>query len=386
MNSDQESAKTIAAETARRAGLNGRGEGEPDHAFGTPGRPISRRNFYLIGLLLGLGAITAYGLLWVVTSAEQEILLIALALLIALGLDPIVVMLTRRGLSRGWAVTVVALLGLAAAAGFLILVVPVLSTQATQFADNLPAYLKRLQDHNSAIGKLNERYHVLDNLQDKVGKGGLGALPGALFGAGKVIVSAVAGTILVTVLSLYLLATLPSVKEFAWRFAPLARRERVQLLTEAVCGRVGGYVLGNVLTSLIAGIGTLVWALILGIPDPLLLGVLVAVLDLVPIIGSTVGGGIVALVALTVSLPVAGATVVFYVAYRLLEDYLIVPRIMGRTVEVVGLVTVVAVMIGGALLGVIGALLAIPIAAAIKLLLEEIAFRRLDQPNQPSAG
>jgi predicted PurR-regulated permease PerM len=167
--------------------------------------------------------------------------------------------------------------------------------------------------------------------------------------------------------------------EFCWRLAPARRRDRVRLLTEAVCGRVGGYVLGNLLTSLIAGVGTLIWALIFGIPDSLLLGVLVAILDLVPIVGSTVGGIIVALVALTVGLPVAVATVVFYIAYRLFEDYLITPRIMGRTVEVVGLVTVLAVLIGGALLGIVGALLAIPIAAAIKLLLEEIAFRRLDE-------
>jgi predicted PurR-regulated permease PerM len=105
----------------------------------------------------------------------------------------------------------------------------------------------------------------------------------------------------------------------------------------------------------------------------------VALLDLIPVIGSTVGGAVVTLVALTVSLPVALATLAFYIGYRLAEDYLIVPRIMGRTVQVPAIVSLIAVLIGGVLLGIIGALVAIPIAAAIRLLLHEIAIRRLDK-------
>jgi predicted PurR-regulated permease PerM len=107
--------------------------------------------------------------------------------------------------------------------------------------------------------------------------------------------------------------------------------------------------------------------------------VLVGLLDLIPIVGSTVAGIIVSLVALTVSLPVALATAAFYIVYRNAEDYLITPRVMRRTVDVPGLVTVIAVLIGGALLGIIGALIAIPVAAAIKLILEEVSYPRLDQ-------
>jgi predicted PurR-regulated permease PerM len=151
------------------------------------------------------------------------------------------------------------------------------------------------------------------------------------------------------------------------------------LLTDEILSRVGGYVLGNLLTSAIAGIGTWVWALALGIPYSLLLGLMVALLDLIPIVGSTVGGVIVALVGLTVSLPVAIATAIFYFLYRFFEDYLLTPRIMRRTVSVPGLVTVVATVIGAALLGIVGALVAIPVAAAIKLLAEEVAAPRLDE-------
>ena len=105
----------------------------------------------------------------------------------------------------------------------------------------------------------------------------------------------------------------------------------------------------------------------------------VAFLDLIPVIGSTIGGIVVSLVALTVSLPVALATLAFYIGYRLAEDYLIVPRIMGRTVELPAIVSLVAVLIGGVLLGIVGALIAIPVAAAVRLLLQEIAFHRLDR-------
>ena len=111
----------------------------------------------------------------------------------------------------------------------------------------------------------------------------------------------------------------------------------------------------------------------------LLLGLLVALLDLIPVVGSTIGGFIVALVALTVSPTVSVATLAFYFLYRFLEDYLFTPKVMARTVQVPGLLTVVATVIGGTLLGIIGALIAIPVAAAIKLLLEETAIPSLNR-------
>ena len=183
----------------------------------------------------------------------------------------------------------------------------------------------------------------------------------------------------IVVLSIYFLAGLPRIKVFAYQLVPHSRRPRAILIGDEILAKVGGYVLGNFITSLIAGLGTYFWLLAFGVPYPLLLGIFVALLDLIPVIGSTVGGAVVTLVALTVLLPVALATLAFYVAYRLAEDYLIVPRIMGRTVQVPAIVSLIAVLIGGVLLGIIGALVAIPIAAAIRLLLHEIAIRRLDK-------
>ena len=159
----------------------------------------------------------------------------------------------------------------------------------------------------------------------------------------------------------------------------LVGEDRVILIGDEIFTKVGGYVLGNVLTSVIAGLGTFLWMIIFGIPYPVVLGLFVALLDLIPVVGSTIGGFVVTLVALTVSLPIAVATLGFYVGYRLAEDYLLVPRIMGRAVQVPAVVSVLAVLVGGTLLGIIGALVAIPTAAALRLWLDEVAFRRLDR-------
>jgi predicted PurR-regulated permease PerM len=177
----------------------------------------------------------------------------------------------------------------------------------------------------------------------------------------------------------YFLASLEQTKLVAYRLIPQSHRARGIAIGEEIFTKVGGYVLGNVITSFIAGLGTFVWMLAFGIPYPVLLGLLVFLLDLVPVIGSTIGGAIVTLVALTVSLPVAIATLIFYVAYRLAEDYLLVPKIIGRTVKVSALVSLIAVVIGAVLLGIVGALVAIPVAAAISLVLNEVTFRSLDQ-------
>jgi predicted PurR-regulated permease PerM len=185
--------------------------------------------------------------------------------------------------------------------------------------------------------------------------------------------------LLVLVLSVYFLASLPKTKVFAYRLVPHSRRPRAILIGDEILAKVGGYMLGNVLTSLIAGLGTFFWMLAFGIPYPVLLALLVSLLDLVPVIGSTIGGAIVTLVALTVSLPVAIGTLAFYIGYRLAEDYLIVPRVMGRAVQVPAIVSMVAVLVGGVLLGIVGALIAIPVAAAIRVLLNEVTFRRLDE-------
>ncbi|SUA43462.1 pheromone autoinducer 2 transporter [Nocardia africana] len=180
------------------------------------------------------------------------------------------------------------------------------------------------------------------------------------------------------VLTIYFSANFPRIRHSLYRFFPQSRRPRAILLGDAIFAKVGGYVLGNLLISLITAIATFVWLTVFAVPYPLILSVLVALLDLVPLVGSTVAGLIITAVALTVSLPVSIATAGFFLAMRLLEDYLLVPRIMDRTVRVPAVVTVVAIILGGALLGVLGALLAIPCAAAVLLIVQEVVYPHLD--------
>jgi predicted PurR-regulated permease PerM len=346
--------------------------------LGQPGRPVNRRSPYFIGLLGAAGVATTYALAELVLAARDVLVLVGLALFLAIGLDPAVRWLQRR-MPRWAAVTAVTLAMLAIVGGFLAAAIPPLVSQSTAFANQLPHYLSLLQDRSSTVGRLNEQYHLKDRLTAALSAGNGSGIFGGLLGAGQVVLTAAAQTGTVLVLTVYFLADLPRIRQFIYRLVPASRRPRAIVLGDEMFAKVGGFVLGNLITSAIAGAGTFVWLLVFRVPYPLLLSLMVALLDLIPIVGSTVGGIIVTLVALTVSLPVAAATAVFYIVYRLAEDYLIVPRVMGRVIAVPATVTFVAVLIGGTVLGIVGALIAIPVAAAIRLVLQETVFPRLDR-------
>jgi predicted PurR-regulated permease PerM len=350
---------------------------EETGGLGRPGRPMNKRSPFFVGMSAAAGVAVTYGLVELVIRARAVLVLIGLALFIAAGLEPAVSWLTRHRFPRWAAVTTILLIAVGVFAGFLAAAIPPLTTQATALANELPHYLHTLQNHNSSLGRLNTRFHIQQRLSKLLSTKGT-ALVGGVLGAGALVLSAATSVLAVAVLVVYFLAAMPRIRLFVYRLAPQSRRARVILIGDEIFTKVGGFVLGNFLTSVIAGLGTYVWLLIFGVPYAILLALLVALLDLIPVVGSTAGGAIVSLVALTVSLPVAIATLGFYIAYRLAEDYLIVPRILGRTVQVPAVVTVVALLVGGALMGIIGALVAIPVAAALRLLLHEVAFHRLD--------
>ena len=350
---------------------------EETGGLGAPGRPMNRRSPFFIGMAAAAGVAVTFGLVELTIRARSVLVLIGLALFIAAGLDPAVGWLTRHGVRR-WAAVILTLLAVTAAvAAFLAAAIPPLAAQTTALVAELPRYMHSLQDHNSQLGKLDARYHIQQRLSRLISTRG-SSLIGGVLGAGELVLGAASSLLIVAVLSVYFLADMPRIKLFAYRLAPHSRRTRVILIGDEIFAKVGGFVLGNFLTSVIAGLGTYLWMLAFGLPYPILLGIFVAFMDLIPVIGSTIGGAVVTLVALSVSVPIAVATLGFYIAYRLAEDYLLVPRVMGRTVRVPGVVSVVAVLVGGTLMGIVGALVAIPAAAALRLLLEEVAFHRLD--------
>jgi predicted PurR-regulated permease PerM len=348
-----------------------------DAPLGPPGPPLNRRSPFFVGLLGAAGVATTYAVAQALIAARGVLVLIGLALFLAIGLDPAVRWLGR-WMPRWLAVTAVTLTVVAVVVGFLSAAIPPLVGQGTALIHNLPHYLSRLQDRSSTIGRLNTRYHLQQRLSAAASSGGQNVFGGVL-GAGQMVLNATAATGTVLALTVYFLADMSRIRALIYRLVPHRRRPRAILLGDAIFEKVGGFVLGNLATSAIAGVGTFAWLVIFRVPYPLLLAFMVAILDLIPVIGSTVAGIIVSLIALSVSLPVAIATLIFYVAFRLAEDYLIVPKIVGRVVEVPATATLVAVLLGGAMLGVVGALIAIPAAAAARILLQEIVFPRLDR-------
>jgi len=374
---DQRPADEQAMDEMEKAVAAAAAHAEETGGLGRPGRPVNRRSPFFIGMSAAAGVAITIGLFELVIRARSVLILIGLALFIAAGLDPAVTWLTRHRLPRWAAVLAILLAAAGVLAAFLAAAIPPLAAQASALAGHLPHYMHTLQDHNSQLGRLNDRFHIEQRLSRLLSTKGT-ALVGGVLGAGELVLSTASSVLVVAVLVVYFLIGMPRIRLFAYRLAPRSRRTRVILIGDEIFTKVGGYVLGNFLTSAIAGLGTYFWMLAFGVPYPLVLALMVALLDLIPVIGSTVGGAIVTLVALTVSLPVALATLAFYVAYRLAEDYLLVPRIMGRTVQVPAVVSLVAVLVGGTLMGIIGALVAIPVAAALRLLLDEVVFRRLD--------
>jgi predicted PurR-regulated permease PerM len=305
------------------------------------------------------------------------LVLIGVALFFALGLEPATSWLVNRNLPRWAAVTLVVVVALAILVGFVAATIPPLNQQAHELIGQAPHYLQQARDHSSLIGRLSERFHLQERVRDAISDTRSRAFDG-LVEAGSAVFGVLSDLGVVTVLTVYFLVDMPRIRATLYRLMPASRRPRVILLGDEVLAKVGAYVLGNVATSIIAGAATVMWCLLLDVPYPLLLGAFVAILDLIPY-GSTVAGVVVAVVALTISIPVSIATIAFYIAFRWFEDYLLVPKVIGRAVQVPAGVTVVAVMIGAALLGIVGALVAIPVAAAVQLLTAEVLFPALDK-------
>lgn len=342
-------------------------------AAATPERPYGRASRagvmnapFRIAVSASFGVLAVLALLEAARQARDVLILVLVAAFLAVSLDPAVGALTRRGLRRSAAVALVSLVLLCAVAGFLAAAVPAVAYESAELTRRAPEQLQQLRNQSGPIGDLARSWHPPSG--SEVAR----VLAGGALDLGLKVLNGVARVLTVLVLAVYLLAALPQIQRTGLRLVPRSRRARTGLLAEEMLRRVGGYMLGNLLTSGIAGLGTFLFLLAVGVPYPLFLGLLVALFDLVPIVGAPAAGVVVALVALTVSVPIALASVAFTAGFRLLEDYLISPRIMRRTVEVPGVVTIVAVLLGGALLGIVGALLAIPAAAAVQLLVEEV--------------
>jgi predicted PurR-regulated permease PerM len=351
--------------------------------LGLAGAPIDRGHPFYFGFVAAAGALISLTLLRALASASQVFVLVIIALFFAAGLNPAVVFFQRKGMKRGAAVGLIVFIVLSLVALFSFIVIPPLVDQVSAFVKNAPELVASLKN-NSTINSLNENYGVVDLLEKKVsssihdGKFVIGAF-GGVVGVGKAMLSGVVSLLTLLVLTLYFTASLPNVTATAFKLVPASRRERVARLTDAIITRVGAFVSSQVTVAVIAGIFALVAGFALGMPYKTAVAVIVFGCGLVPLIGHFLGSAIFTMIALTVSPLTAVIAFVSYIVYVQVENYLITPRIMKKTLSMPGLVTILAAMLGTSLLGLVGGLLAVPVAAAIMLILEEVVFPKQNQ-------
>jgi len=346
--------------------------GEPVEEVVTVRRP---RSVVAFALWFSLGVGVAYLGFLVFQQLRTIVYLLAFSLLIGLTLDPMVGFLQRRGIRRAYAALLIWLLAVALLTAPIVLAVDAASTQLPQLIRNGP---KLISDAESHLGSLGTRLSTVTSAQGPAKVDFAKVLDYVLSG-GQLLFSALTDIVVVAFLSLFFAIKLPDLRNLALRAVPASRRGRTGRIVDELITLVGKVMLSTVLIAVLCGLGTSVWALAWHIPYAVMLGALVTVLSLVPVVGSTVGGAIVTLVSLTVSFPTALATLLFYIGYRLAEDYLIQPRVMKFSVELPGVITVPSVILGGAILGIPGALFAVPVAIVLRVLVREIVFPAVDQ-------
>ncbi len=337
-------------------------------------------SLFSTGFWLAAGALAAWWLFQRIVSVGPIEILIIVSLFLAFGLNPAVEFFMRRGLKRSYAVILVALLLVAALALFILAIAPVIADQVAALSKNAPQWFDSLQ-HNRQIRQLDQKYDIVEKAKDYVLGGDLAnKVFGGVLGVGLAVLSAVANVFVVVVMTLYFLATLPQVKGGLYKLAPASRRDRVSHLGDRILDGIGGYVSGAFVVAMCAGVSTLIFLFIVGLGEyAVALAFVVALLDVIPMIGATLGAIVVCSIAAATDLKAGIACVIFYIIYQQVENYLIYPRVMSKSVDIPGVLTVIAALVGASLLGVIGALLAIPTAAGILLLVREVVIRRQDE-------
>ncbi|WOF23202.1 AI-2E family transporter [Microbacterium betulae] len=335
------------------------------------------------GFLLTLGGLAAIAAGSAISSLSTILVYIAFALFISLGLDPAVRWIQERGLARAWSIVIVCVAFLGALAGVLLLIIPTVVRQISQFVGDIPSLFADLQSSDLYLW-------VEDAFGDQVGTilqdaqtfladpANIAAIGGGVLQVGTTIATAVTGVVIVIVLSLYFLATLPAMKTSLTRLAPARNRPTIADLTEKITSSVGTYLGGMIVLAFVNAVFAFVMHLILGLPFPQLMAVTAFCITLIPLVGSVLFWAIASTLALFTSPVSALIFAIAYLVYMQLEAYLLTPRVMNRAISVPGSLVVIGALVGGTLLGLLGALIAIPVTASILLVLKELLIPRQD--------
>ena len=321
----------------------------------------------MLGIILA-----AIVMIEIIQVARGVLIWIFVAIFLALALNPAVEWLQAQGVHRrGLAVAIAyvgTILGLVALGA---LFVPILVDQVNNFVDELPVYVEDLTRGRGRLGFLEREYQITDRVREAIGEGGatgLLGLSGTALAVTKGVLTAVVAFVTIAFLTLFMLLEGPAWVERFYSLLPAGSQARWRAVGSDIYRIIGGYVTGNLAISLIAGIVSTLVLLVLGVPYAVALGLLVALLDLIPLAGATVAAVIVTTVGFLDSTTSGIVLLIFFVVYQQLENHVLQPVVYGRTVQLSPLAVLIAVLIGAQLAGVIGALAAIPVAGTIQVL------------------
>jgi predicted PurR-regulated permease PerM len=336
-----------------------------------PERLVRFRLRTVLSLLAAIVAVAV--VLEVVWIARHVLTWILISLFLALALNPAVDWLQRRGVKRrGIAVGITYVLAIAFVVAIGFTFVPTLVDQVNRFVQKLPDYAHDITHGHGRLGFLETKYHLQERIHSAVAQGGatkvLG-LSGAALSVAKGVITIVVATVTILFMTFFMLLEGPAWVERFYGLLPARSQPRWRRVGHQIYRTVGGYVTGNLLISLIAGGLTTVVLLVMGVPYAVALGLIVAILDLIPLAGATIAALLIGIVAFLHSIPAGIVVVVFFVVYQQVENHLLQPVIYGRTVRLSPLAVLVSILVGAELAGIIGALAAIPVAGSIQVLI-----------------
>lgn len=350
-----------------------------------PEKPVFTIRSFRIGLFGGLGVLVALVIGGLAVQLGTVLTYIFVAMFFALGLDPLVSWLESKRLPRPLAITAVFAVVVLIFAGLLIYIIPILVEQLTMFVVSAPGIITDVAAQPWVLDLERQLRGIVDideliaNAQGVLGNpNNLLSLGGGLLAVGTGIASGVTGAIIVLILTLYFLASLRSMKAVAYRFAPASHRAKAHEVGDEITGAVGRYVVGQVTLAGVNGVLTFILLLVIGGPVPALLACVAFLGSLIPLVGTISGAVIISLACLLASPLTALVAACYYLVYMQVEAYVLSPRIMNRAVSVPGAVVVIAAVAGGTIAGVLGALVAIPVAASVIIVVQKVVFPRQD--------
>jgi len=343
-------------------------------------------------ILVVIGIVLAIALLLDVLLVARDVLVWALiALFLAIALNPAVDWVIARGVRRrGLAVGIVYAATLLLIVGISATFIPTLVREVEDFANAVPGYIDDLTSGRGRLGFLERDYQIVERVREAIEKSGVSGVLGlstTALSVTKSIVNAIVAIVTIAFLTLFMLLEGPMWVERFYGLLPEHQRPRWQRIGRDIYRTVGGYVSGNLFISLIAGVTSTVVLLVADVQYAFALGLVVALLDLIPLAGATIAAVIVTTVAFLDTTTAGIVVLVFFVVYQQLENHVLQPLVYGRTVQLSPLAVLLAVLIGAELAGVLGALGAIPIAGAIQVVtIDWLEFRRqriVADPNAP---